>query len=87
MAGVKQLTGVEHLAGEMTKHARLDRGLVLDDEIAAQADAHPMKARSKASGNLGEGPRQPAISGKHQDSQQSRESEGLSRRGRTTERM
>ena len=41
------------------------RGLVFGVEIAAQADAHPTEARFKAAGNLGEAPRQPAISGKH----------------------
>ena len=36
--------------------ARIGRGLVFDDEIAAQADAHPTQFREQ-------GPRQPAISG------------------------
>ena len=54
------------------KNARLGRGLVFDDEIAAQADTHPTEARSKAAGNFREAPSQPAISGKHQGSRQSR---------------
>ena len=32
---------------------RLGWGPVFDNEIAAQADAHPTEARSKAAGNLG----------------------------------
>ena len=43
----------------MKKDARLGRGLVFGDEIAAQADAHPMQFGEQAL-------RQPAISGKHQ---------------------
>ena len=54
------------------KYARLGRGPVFDDEIAAQADTHPTEARSKAAGNFREAPSQPAISGKHQGSRQSR---------------
>ena len=49
---------------EVCEDARLGRRLVFDDEITAQADAHPTEARFKAAGNLGEAPRQPEISGK-----------------------
>ena len=32
-------------------HDWLGRGLIFDDEIAAQADAHPTEARSQAAGH------------------------------------
>ena len=47
----------EQPATNLRKYARLGRGLVFDDEVAAQADAHLTEARSNAADNFEEAPR------------------------------